>query len=108
MLLSLCRFDDVAKDADMIITGEGHADRQTLMGKLPQKVLQRGQQMGVPVGLVAGRVDAKEQLLEAGFRFAESVTPDGMSTAEAMKKEVAQANLRRWADFHHHHELFND
>ena len=76
----------------MIITGEGHADRQTLMGKLPQKVLQRGQQMGVPVGLVAGRVDAKEQLLEAGFRFAESVTPDGMSTAEAMKKEVAHGD----------------
>lgn len=108
MLLSLCRFDDVAKDADMIITGEGHADRQTLMGKLPQKVLQRGQQIGVPVGLVAGRVDAKEDLLKAGFYFVESVTPDDMSTAEAMKKEVAQANLRRWADFHHHHELFND
>lgn len=108
MLLSLCRFDDVAKNADMIITGEGHADRQTLMGKLPQKVLQRGQQIDVPVGLVAGRVDAKEDLLKAGFYFVESVTPDGMSTAKAMKKEVAQANLRRWANFHHHHELFND
>ena len=35
LLLDAVHFDEVLKDADLVITGEGSADRQTLMGKLP-------------------------------------------------------------------------
>ena len=97
LLLDLTGFDDKIKDADMVITGEGRADRQTLMGKLPQRILMRGKQLGVPVGLVAGGIDDKEELLSAGFSFVESITPEGMPLEEAIKKEVAFSNLRRFA-----------
>lgn len=32
--------DVLIKNADLVITGEGHSDRQTLMGKLPQRILE--------------------------------------------------------------------
>ena len=97
LLLDLTDFNGKIKDADLIITGEGSADRQTLMGKLPQRILMRGKQLGVPVGLVAGRVEDREELLSAGFSFVESITPEGMPLEEAIKKEVAFSNLRRFA-----------
>lgn len=96
LLLDLCRFGDVARGADLIITGEGRADRQTLMGKLPQRVLERGKRLGVPVGLVAGRVEDREELLAAGFRFAQAVTPSAMPLEEAMRKDVAMDLLFHW------------
>lgn len=98
LLLDIIGFDEKIKGADLIITGEGGADRQTLMGKLPQHILMRGQQTGVPVGLVAGSVSDRELLLKAGFAFVESITPDGMPLEEAMKKDMTSSNLRRFAD----------
>lgn len=97
LLLELTDFNGKIKDADLIITGEGSADRQTLMGKLPHRILMRGKQLGVPVGLVAGGVEDREELLSAGFSFVESITPEGMPLEEAIKKEVAFSNLRRFA-----------
>lgn len=97
LLLDLTDFNGKMKEADLIMTGEGSADRQTLMGKLPQRILMRGKQLGVPVGLVAGRVEDREELLSAGFSFVESITPEGMPLEEAIKKEVAFSNLRRFA-----------
>ncbi|WP_337667981.1 glycerate kinase family protein [Prevotella sp.] len=97
LLLDLTDFNGKIKDADLIITGEGSADRQTLMGKLPQRILMRGKQLGVPVGLVAGRVEDREELLSAGFSFVESITPEDMPLEDAIKKEVAFSNLRRFA-----------
>ena len=99
LLLDLTDFNEKIKDADLIITGEGSADRQTLMGKLPQRILLRGKQLGVPVGLVAGGVEDKDELLSAGFSFVKSITPEGMPLEEAIKKEVAFSNLRRLATF---------
>ena len=69
------------------------------MGRLSQRILLRGKQLGVPVGLVAGGVEDKDELLSAGFTFVESITPEGMPLEEAIKKEVAFSNLRRLATF---------
>ena len=94
LLLYLCGFDNALRGATCVITGEGHADRQTLMGKLPMRVMARAKAKDVPTWLLAGRVDDKESLLEAGFDKAESITPDGMTLAEAIRKDVALRNLR--------------
>lgn len=40
LLLDEVGFDTLIQDADLVITGEGHSDRQTLMGKLPQRILE--------------------------------------------------------------------
>lgn len=67
-LLDLIGFDNDLEGVDLIITGEGSSDRQTLMGKLPYEILQRGKKKNIPVWLVAGRIKDSEALLEAGFQ----------------------------------------
>ena len=90
-------FEDLLKDADLVITGEGSADRQTLMGKLPFGILQRAQPHHVPVALIAGRINHRQTLLDAGFARVECINPPGLSTEEAMKPETAKKNITSWA-----------
>ena len=91
LLLNTIQFKEIVKDADLVITGEGSADRQTLMGKLPMGILE--QSRDVPVCLVAGRISDREELLNAGFARVECINPPGLPLEEAMRKEVAQRNL---------------
>ena len=93
LLLDTIRFKELVKDADLIITGEGSADRQTLMGKLPVGILK--QAGSVPVYLIAGRISDREELLNAGFARVECINPPGISLEDAMRKEVAQQNIRQ-------------
>ena len=91
LLLDTIRFRQIARDADLIITGEGSADRQTLMGKLPMGILEHA--ADTPVALLAGKVSHREELLQAGFRHVECINPPGLALDEAMRKEVAQRNI---------------
>lgn len=92
LLLETIHFDEIVKDSDMVITGEGGSDRQTLMGKLPVGILE--QSADVPVCLIAGRIKDREQLLQAGFAYVECINPAGITMEEAMRKEVAMRNIR--------------
>lgn len=93
LLLDTIRFKELVKDADLVITGEGSADRQTLMGKLPMGILEQSGQ--VPVCLIAGRISDREELLNAGFARVECINPPGIPLEEAMRKQVAQQNIRQ-------------
>jgi glycerate kinase len=93
LLLDTIRFKEIVKDSDLIITGEGSADLQTLMGKLPMGILE--QAGPVPVILIAGRISDCKELLEAGFAQVKCINPPGMPLEEAMRKEVAQQNIRK-------------
>ena len=96
LLLEANRFTELIQDADCIITGEGKADRQTLMGKVPTGVLRAARQVGdIPTLLIAGQVEDEDELLNAGFRCVRAVTPADMPLARALQKETAQANIRR-------------
>ncbi len=91
LLLDTIKFHEIVKDADLVVTGEGSADRQTLMGKLPMGILK--QSGDVPVFLIAGRISDKEELLKAGFAHAGCIAPEGITLEEAMRKEVAARNI---------------
>ena len=91
LLLDTVGFSNIAKNADFIVTGEGSADRQTLMGKLPMGILE--QSGTVPVYLIAGRVNDRDALLQAGFERVECINPTGTPLEEALQKEVAQRNI---------------
>lgn len=91
LLLETIHFDEMVKGANLIITGEGAADRQTLMGKLPMGILQQSAE--VPVCLIAGRIKNQEELLKAGFAQVACINPDGITLEEAMRKEVAKRNI---------------
>lgn len=75
LLLDAIHFDELLKVANLVITGEGSADRQTLMGKLPYGILQRAQKHHVPVMLIAGRIADQQQLLDAGFARVACINP---------------------------------
>lgn len=91
LLLDTIKFNELVKDTDLIITGEGAADRQTLMGKLPMGILQHS---GVAqVCLIAGRINNREELLKAGFSHVECINTEGISLEEAMRKDVAMRNI---------------
>ena len=92
LLLKAVKFDEVVKDAELVITGEGSADRQTLMGKLPVGILE--QSGTAPVCLIAGRIKDREQLLNAGFAYVECINPADITLEEAMREEVATRNIR--------------
>ena len=98
LLLDISDFGNAIKDADLIITGEGHADKQTLMGKLPERILRRAKQYNIPVWLIAGRASDKEILISAGFDKVDSITPDGMNVDEAVKVDNTIRNIRNWVE----------
>lgn len=93
LLLDTIDFKRLVADADLIITGEGSADRQTLMGKLPMGILEQSGQ--VPVWLIAGRISDCQELLDAGFARVECINPPDIPLEEAMRKDVARRNIRR-------------
>lgn len=91
LLLDTINFKKIIEDANLIISGEGSTDRQTLMGKLPMGILQ--QSTDVPVCLIAGRVSDQEELLKAGFAHVLCINPDKLSIEEAMRPDVAIQNI---------------
>ena len=93
LLLDTIHFKELVADADLIITGEGSADRQTLMGKLPMGILEQSGR--VPVCLIAGKISDREALLNAGFASMECINPPDLPLEEAMHKDVAQHNIRQ-------------
>ena len=86
------------KDADLVITGEGSLDRQTLEGKTPAGVAQLARKLGKRIFAMVGRAsdDAEVQrLFEGVFQNARS----GMSQEENMKRaaELLRENARELA-----------
>ena len=97
LILSIVDFDNIVADASLVVTGEGRIDKQTVMGKAPAGVLRHAKRVGIPCIAVGGGVQWCDELRESAFDAIYAATPEGMPIAEAMKKEVATANLQRVA-----------
>lgn len=95
-ILDLTGFDAVLEGADLVITGEGKSDRQTLSGKVALGVLHRAK--AIPVILLSGRIEDADALAAAGFSKLIQVSPSDLPLEEAMKPEVTKANLRKAVD----------
>lgn len=54
IVLDITHFDRAAKDADLILTGEGKLDSQSLRGKVVIGVARRAKPLGVPVAALVG------------------------------------------------------
>ena len=95
LLLDTIHFDDLLQDANLVITGEGSADRQTLMGKLPFGILQCAQQYHIPVMLIAGRIADEQLLLDAGFSRVVCINPPDLPLEIALQPAIAKENIGR-------------
>ena len=77
-------------DADLVITGEGSLDLQSLSGKGPLGVADAAHSRGIPVVVVAGRITVTtEQLAEHGVVSAVSAS-DVAGSGEAALAEAAR------------------
>lgn len=76
---------------DLVITGEGRIDRQTLMGKTPYGVARRARKFKVPVIGIAGSVESEVMSdLNQYFTAVFSIIKEAVSLEEAM------ANSQEW------------
>ena len=99
LILDTVRFDERIQDADLIITGEGHIDGQTLKGKIVSAIIRRGEKAGKSILVIGGLVDngiCKEIMNERMTVLAIQDPPaDLEELANAMKVETAHHNIRK-------------
>ena len=95
MVAETLRLKEAMKSASLTITGEGKIDAQTIDGKAPMAVLHAAAENGVPVIAIAGRVEAREELLQAGFSELIEISDRSMELQEAMKPAVTKLNIAR-------------
>ena len=72
-------------EADLVITGEGRLDAQTLHGKGPVGVAQMARTLGKPVAAFAGAID-DSPALRAHFDLAHAIKPPAMPLSEAIAR----------------------
>ena len=95
IILDALHFNEIIKGAEIIITGEGSADKQTTMGKVSYGILQVAKRQNIPVIMIAGQVKEEELLLNSGFKAVYQVSPDDMPFAYIMNPEIAKKNIEQ-------------
>lgn len=100
MVLDLLGAKELVQQADLIITGEGKIDNQTLSGKVPMGIAQLAKQFNKPIIAIAGSVgSASEQLMDHFTSVTGSVNRT-MDLAQALEQaatnlEFASINVAR-------------
>jgi glycerate kinase len=87
LVLDVLGFAQRLEGADLVITGEGRLDKQTLSGKAPYAVAQAAHARGIPVVALAGSITLSEDELEsAGIEKALAIAPATMPLDEAVRR----------------------
>ncbi|MDU1831880.1 MAG: glycerate kinase [Finegoldia magna] len=99
IILEMLGADDLIKNSDLIITGEGKMDFQTSMGKTPVGIAKLAKKYDKKVIAFCGvcdndAVSVNERGIDAFF----PILNNCMSTDEAMDKKVSEENLFRCVD----------
>ncbi|MBW8897419.1 MAG: glycerate kinase [Massilia sp.] len=88
--------DDIVRDADLVVTGEGRIDGQTVNGKTPMGVARVARRHGKPVVAIGGCLAADADAVHAhGIDVVVAAVARPCSVAEALA--AAEDNLRRAA-----------
>lgn len=92
-VLDALHFDSLLEDTSLVITGEGHADRQSVMGKVISGVLRRAKAQDKPVVLLCGGFEDAGALNRAGITSVFSLVSSPVSLQTAMEKSYATEQL---------------
>lgn len=84
-VLDNCGMASALDEADLVITGEGRLDRQTLMGKGPGHVIAMAHERGIDVAAVCGIIAHDFDIERAGLRAA-------IAVSEGLPSELAMDN----------------
>ncbi|MBY7728828.1 glycerate kinase [Vibrio splendidus] len=95
MVLDVLQADEILKGADLVITGEGQMDNQTLQGKTPYGIAKRASLQGIPTIGIAGSLGTEVEALygEMSSLFGTVRSPQPLN--QVLKE--AEVNLTRTA-----------
>jgi glycerate 2-kinase len=86
IVLHAVDFEEAVKDADLVITGEGRIDSQTIHGKTPIGVAKAAKKYGVPVIGLAGSLSKDSDVVyEHGIDVLFSIVPGVVTLPEAFE-----------------------
>jgi glycerate kinase len=103
-IASVLGLTDAMAAADLVITGEGGLDRQSILGKGALSVARTARAAGKPVIIACGRIDLDDdELAAAGVTIAASLMSKAADAADAMARaaellaEVTATAVRQWS-----------
>ncbi|MCL2343097.1 MAG: glycerate kinase [Firmicutes bacterium] len=86
VMLELVHFKELLRGADLVVTGEGNFDAQSLHDKAPIGIARLCKEAGVPCVVIAGGVgDGVEKAYDLGVSAVMSIVPRCMGLDEAMR-----------------------
>ena len=95
LVAELAGLVEALEDADLVITGEGRLDGQSLHGKTPVGVARLARAAGVPVIALAGSLgEGYQRLYAEGIGAAFSLAPGPVSLEQAMAEAGLQLSAR--------------
>jgi glycerate kinase len=107
MVIGHTRFREFLADADLVITGEGRIDHQTLSGKTALGIAQEAKRAGVPAVALAGSLGKGiEALYSHGLSAMLSIVnrpmslQEAMLNAESLLEQAAEQLMRTMIIFH--------
>ncbi|GAA0447015.1 glycerate kinase [Lentibacillus halophilus] len=86
LLADAMNLEDVIQSADLVLTGEGQSDEQTLYGKAPGYTATLANKHGVPAILISGSLSGNTDKLHEQFSGFFSIIQQPMSLAMCMEK----------------------
>lgn len=96
-VLDTVQFDTLAEHADLILTGEGKIDSQSIHGKVLSGIARRGKALGIPVVAIAGGIDreALPELYRDGLTAAFSINqlPEDFSVSRGKSMENLETEM---------------
>ncbi len=89
IILDTVGLEEALEGADLVLTGEGALDYQTVYSKAPIGVAERARRRGIPVIAIAGTLGDRYRLVhERGIEAAVSITNAPMSLEEASARSA--------------------
>lgn len=97
MILGAMDFDGIIAGCDLVVTGEGRIDSQTVMGKAPSGVLRAAMRQGIDVVAIGGSVAWCKALRDSGFKRIYAIADPSRPLEELMRCDIARENVRNTA-----------
>lgn len=94
IVMDAVNFTDIVSDADLVITGEGRIDSQTIHGKTPIGVARAAKKFHIPVIGIAGCLSNDcDVVYEHGIDAVFSVVPRAMALADAFEEAAFNVQM---------------
>jgi len=94
IVLDVLHFEGHLENADLVITGEGRIDSQSLHGKAPIGIAKRAQKHQCPVIVIAGSIEGDVRLIQGqGIDSVFSVVSEHVSLSDALAEPFKNLEL---------------